>query len=74
MKLLFCCWFQPTAAALFEHACSDRIRQFDATDSDEELWEDKETTFTNLSDVRHRFVYFLKMTCVCTYYTCFSLI
>jgi len=48
--------FQPTAAAMFEHACSDRIRQFDAADSDEELWEDKELTFTRLSDVRHRFV------------------
>jgi len=59
MKWIFCGWFQPTAAALFEHACSDRIRQFDATDSDEELWEDKEMTFTHLSDIRHRYV------CVC---------
>jgi len=48
--------FQPTAAAMFEHACSDRIRQFDATDSDEELWDDKEMTFTRLSDIRHRCV------------------
>ena len=48
--------FQPTAAAMFEHACSDRIHQFDTTDSDEELWEDKEMTFNNLSDVRHRCV------------------
>jgi len=54
--------FQPTAAAMFEHACSDRIRQFDATDSDEELWEDKDVTFTHLSDVRHRCVVVLEMT------------
>lgn len=47
--------FQPTAAAMFEHACSDRIRQFDATDSDEELWEDKDMTFAaHLLDAKHR--------------------
>jgi len=48
--------FQPTAAAMFEHACSDRIHQFDVTDSDEELWEDKELTFTHLSNIQHRYV------------------
>lgn len=60
-----CDWFQPTAAAMFEHACSDRIRQFDATDSDEELWEDKEVTFTHLSDAKHRCI-----ACCSNYYTC----
>jgi len=40
---------------MFEHACSDRIRQFDATDSDEELWEDKDMTFAaHLLDAKHR--------------------
>ena len=53
-----CGWFQPNAAAMFEHACSDRIHQFDATDSDEELWEDKEVTFTHLSDAKHRYLIF----------------
>jgi serine/threonine-protein phosphatase 6 regulatory subunit 3 len=43
----------PSAAAMFEHACSDRIRQFDSTDSDEELWEDKELSFSRSSDNRH---------------------
>jgi len=42
---------------MFEHACSDRIRQFDATDSDEELWEDKDMTFAaHLLDAKHRWL------------------
>ena len=45
---------QATAAATFETACNYRIHQFDPSDSDEELWEDKEPSFTNLPNDRHR--------------------
>lgn len=42
----------PTAAAMFEQACNDRIRQFDSADSDDE-WDLKDTPFPLASDNRH---------------------
>ncbi|KAI0242408.1 Serine/threonine-protein phosphatase 6 regulatory subunit 3 [Lamellibrachia satsuma] len=37
------------AATLFEQACSERMQQFDDADSDEDLWEEKELTFSSNS-------------------------
>lgn len=31
---------------MFEQACSERIQQFDDNDSDEDIWEEKEITFS----------------------------
>ncbi len=41
------CFLQPSAATLFEQACSDRIQQLDDADSDEDLWDEKEITFSS---------------------------
>ncbi|XP_048765109.2 serine/threonine-protein phosphatase 6 regulatory subunit 3-like isoform X3 [Ostrea edulis] len=35
-----------TAASMFEQACNERIQQFDDNDSDEDIWEEKEITFS----------------------------
>ncbi|XP_061176457.1 serine/threonine-protein phosphatase 6 regulatory subunit 3-like isoform X1 [Saccostrea echinata] len=34
------------AASMFEQACNERIQQFDDNDSDEDIWEEKEITFS----------------------------
>jgi serine/threonine-protein phosphatase 6 regulatory subunit 3 len=31
---------------MFEQACNERIQQFDDNDSDEDIWEEKEITFS----------------------------
>lgn len=35
-----------SAASMFEQACNERIQQFDDNDSDEDIWEEKEITFS----------------------------
>lgn len=32
--------------SMFEQACNERIQQFDDNDSDEDIWEEKEITFS----------------------------
>ena len=40
-------FLQQNAATLFEQACNERIQQLDDQDSDEDLWEEKEITFSS---------------------------
>ena len=49
-------WFQFHAATLFEQACTERMQQFDDADSDEDLWEEKELTFSSASRQKYVFV------------------
>ncbi|KAK2171046.1 hypothetical protein NP493_1108g00066, partial [Ridgeia piscesae] len=42
------------AATLFEQACTERMQQFDDADSDEDLWEEKELTFSSASRQNNR--------------------
>ena len=35
---------------MFEQACNERIQQFDDVDSDEDIWEEKELTFSDTTD------------------------
>ena len=34
---------------MFEQACNEKIQQFDDNDSDEDIWEEKEITFSQTS-------------------------
>ncbi len=39
---------------MFEQACNQRVAQFDENDSEEELWEEKEITFSQSTDTKPR--------------------
>ena len=47
-------FYQQNAATLFEQACNERIQQLDDQDSDEDLWEEKEITFSSTVNTRPR--------------------
>ncbi|XP_022292319.2 serine/threonine-protein phosphatase 6 regulatory subunit 3-like isoform X3 [Crassostrea virginica] len=42
------------AASMFEQACNERIQQFDDNDSDEDIWEEKEITFSPNAQQQNR--------------------
>ena len=48
---------------MFEHACNDRIHQFDNNDSDDDLYE-KEVGFTQMSDTRQRWSFMYLAFCI----------
>lgn len=45
---------QPASATLFEQACNERMQQFDENDTEEDLWETKEITFSKQISLRTR--------------------
>ena len=49
-------WFQSHTATLLEQACTERMQQFGDTDNDEDLWEEKELTFSSASRQKYVFV------------------
>lgn len=42
---------------MFEQACNERIQQFDDNDSDEDIWEEKEITFSPNAQQQNRAAY-----------------
>ena len=54
---MFYCCFGQAAASMFEQACNERIQQFDDNDSDEDIWEEKEITFSPNAQQQNRAAY-----------------
>jgi len=46
---------QTNASTLFDQVCNEKIQQFDDQDSEEDLWEDKEITFSQSSGSRQKY-------------------